>query len=255
MFRRADSKSGPLVWTGPLQELLEGHPLRPSIESYHKQKLRLTIIKACSNFNEKTKSQVDVFGGYLLRLTESEMKLESHTKIIFPNPDNQARRALLYGRKCDNIFPEGCFIPSETDVDLKVQNLEQIEEICELFKSLGLTVRHKKRWQGYDPISVHVKSVVVTVHDLLSGFWASVKVDFVLVIHPALFTVDFDLNDFYLTLGPDKHFPQDMQLMRPEVDSKLLLFIYQHVEFLCSGVPTAGSPCERRSRRQYVTAP
>ena len=190
-----------------------------------------------------------------MRLAQSEMKLESQSELLFPDPDNQARRALRYGRKCDNIFPKDCFIPSETDLDMKVENLEQIEEICELFISLGLKVRHKKRWQGYDPISVHVRSVVVTVHDLLSGFRASVNVDFVLVIHPVLFTVDFDINDLYLTLGPDKHFPQDMKLMRPEVDSKLLLFIYQHVEFLCSGVPTAGSPCERRSRRQYVTVP
>ena len=206
MSSHAESNSKPIVWISKLRELFEGHPLQSSIESSHEERLRRQILLTFGRYNQEFESQVAAFGGYLRQRIQSDMILKSQAQLLFPNPDYQARR-ILRRRECKVMFDQNCFVPASTDLDIQVENLEQIADLVELLKKVGLKVQYKRTKQGYDPRSVKVRSVLVTAHDILSGFRASVKVDFVLVIHPALFSLDFDINNLCLILGPNKHFP------------------------------------------------
>jgi hypothetical protein len=109
-------------------------------------------------------------------------------------------------------------VPLKTDLDIRVEDLSQIPDLREALQKNGLQVRNKKQFHRYgQSVCVQVTSVFVTAHDILSGYRATVKVDFVLVKHPELFMLDFDINGLSLVLGPNVHFLQDMTFMHPEV--------------------------------------
>jgi septum formation topological specificity factor MinE len=206
------------MWCSSLQHILEGHPLKPSIDSSQMERLRKLILSVIGQYNQSTDSEIALFGDYLMQRMQSDINLNIRSQLVFPDPNGQARCSLL-GRECNDILDQKCFIPVGIDLDIQVEDLKQIADLVALLKKVGLRVRYKKQSQKYGPRSVEVVSVLVTAHDILSGCHATVKVDFVLVTHPVLFNLDFDINGFRLILGPNKHFPDDMTLMHSQVYS------------------------------------
>lgn len=182
------------VFCHSMERMLHGHPIRTSILHRNQNAFTNYVLEAIGNYNYKHGTGYVLFGGWIRRYISQYFALQSKiTQQTYTNISDQAMSMLRGRSPVDSIeWKQSDFITGG-DIDILYDDTDELPDLLETLQSGSLVVTIKPPSRYTNP-ALLVTTVTVFTRDILSGFTATLHIDFVRLLDRQFFFLDFDVN-------------------------------------------------------------
>lgn len=184
------------VFCQSMERMLHGHPIRSSVLHRNQNAFTNYVLEAICNYNHRYDTRYILFGGWLRRYVSQYFALQPKIALARQTDTNISEQAIsLLGGRFPVVpieWKQSDFI-SGGDIDILYEDTDKLPKLLETLQSGPLTIAVKPPSRYTNP-ALLVTKVSVSTRDILSGFTATIQIDFVRILDERFFFLDFDVN-------------------------------------------------------------